>query len=57
MAWPQKVQKVAAAQAREGKAWKKNLFNSGGLQISPIGSETGSPAKKQWIIGLTKAWS
>ena len=45
MARPQKVQKVAAAQAREGKAQKK-LFNSGRLEISPIASsETGSPAE------------
>ena len=40
------MQKVAAAQAREGKARKKNLFNSGGVEISPIASsETGSPAE------------
>ena len=42
MAQPWKVQKGAATQAQEGKAWKQNLFNSGGLKISPIDLETGS---------------
>ena len=50
MAWPWKVQKGAATQAQEGKGWKQNLFNSGGLKISPIDLETVTNGTDSYIM-------